>query len=343
MRLVYVASSQVAKRSGDTMAGRVHKSPNKSPNKCENQTTLGRKKIPTSVVVGGVLVVYCLAALYPVAFAPSPGPTNREEHRHDDAQMLAEASRAAGWDPTDVQQVDASFCNIPRVPMNELSRDAFRETYLERAPVILLGAPNSDNTFANLVHREYLLEHFGNHSVTLSSANRNSYDKLETPLRVYLDRQKHMRPQPLHADGASTWYHFGDNKHEEWNDVFQHYERPTKYTFGPHTSLSFGIGPAGSGVPFHTHGHVFNEVLYGKKRWWLQAPMDNLEHDDGPRFDPDASSLQWLHRVRPTYSASEVSALHECVCVPGETLYIPSFWHHATLNIGETVFMASFV
>jgi hypothetical protein len=53
-------------------------------------------------------------------------------------------------------------------------------------------------------------------------------------------------------------------------------------------SLSFGIAGSGSGVPLHRHGHVFAEVLYGRKRWFLFAP------DEEPEFDPDASTLQWF-------------------------------------------------
>lgn len=294
--------------------------------------------ISKSLVAVLILGAYLAAALYPALHTPATGPIAPTSRAR-----LTQRSEEAGWKPHDVQGVDSSDCNIPRVDMDSITRTEFSERYLDKAPVILVGTPNGGNAFAQATRREYLLERYGNHTITLSSANRNSYDKKEVPLRTYLDRTMMMSPQTLAADGASTWYHFGDNKHDQWEGVFQHYERPTEFTFGKYSSLSFGLGPAGSGVPFHTHGHVFNEVIYGKKRWWLQAPREPIADDDGPRFDPDASSLQWLERVRPTYTPSEVEALHECVCVPGETLYIPSFWHHSTLNIGETVFMAVFV
>ncbi|CUG91553.1 Hypothetical protein, putative [Bodo saltans] len=293
--------------------------------------------VVSALVVILVLLAYIVAAVYPALNAPRPGTPEGS------SSLLFTRAVEAGWKPEDIQRVDSTFCNIPRIPMSSLSRAEFQDRYLEKAPVILVGTPNSDNTFAKMTQRQYLLDHFGNHSITLSSANRNSYDKKEVAVHHYLDRRRMMKPQTLHTDGASTWYHFGDNKHDQWEDVFQHYTRPTEYTFGQYSSLSFGLGPAGSGVPFHTHGHVFNEVIYGKKRWWLQAPVFPLVDDIGPRFDPDASSLQWLEYVRPTYSPAETDALHECVCAPGETLYIPSFWHHSTLNIGETVFMAVFV
>lgn len=255
--------------------------------------------------------------------------------------FAAREVKSGGWDVTDVQGIDSTFCNIPRVQAKSVTREAFANQYLERYPVILQGATDT-SIFRRVVEKELLLSKYGNYSVILSSANKNSYDKRTVPLREYLGNS-YMRPQQLNASGASSWYLFGDNRHEEWKEAFDAYEKPNRYVFGKYASLSFGIGPAGSGVPFHTHGHVFNEVMYGKKRWWLQAPKDRGSNADGPRFDPDASSLQWLTNVRPTYTSDEERELLECVCAPGDLLYIPSFWHHATLNIGETVFMATFV
>lgn len=243
------------------------------------------------------------------------------------------------WNPTDSYEASTPYCNIPRVSAASLSREAFAAKYLEKEPVIIVGATNIE-PFTRATSKFSLLAKYGNYSVILSSANKNSYAKKEVLFREYVDA---MRTQPLDASGASSWYLFGDNKHKEWNAVFSLYELPQRYMYGPYSSLSFGIGPDGSGVPFHTHGHVFNEVFYGRKRWWLQAPDKKVSDDEGPRFDPNNSSIQWLTYLRPTYTTAEAQRLLECVCHPGEMIYIPSFWHHATLNIGETVFMANFV
>ena len=49
------------------------------------------------------------------------------------------------------------------------------------------------------------------------------------------------------------------------------YQRPPFFNCSSDAvgALSFGFGGSGSGVPFHTHGPVFAEVLYGAKvrRW----------------------------------------------------------------------------
>eukprot|EP00744_Colponema_vietnamica_P025346 GILI01037217.1.p1 GENE.GILI01037217.1~~GILI01037217.1.p1 ORF type:complete len:200 (+),score=43.33 GILI01037217.1:371-970(+) len=113
------------------------------------------------------------------------------------------------------------------------------------------------------------------------------------------------KPQTLEAKGNETWYHFGDNKHDEWKAVFDLYEQPKKYIYGPYASLSFGLGSSGSGVPFHTHGHVLAEVFTGQKRWWLAPP----KHE--PLFGPDATSLSWLNEVYPFMMSSEDSDASE--------------------------------
>jgi hypothetical protein len=74
-----------------------------------------------------------------------------------------------------------------------------------------------------------------------------------------------MAPQEVNVSADSTLYHFGDNRFEDWGDFFEHYVRPPLLDSVNRGSLSFGLGGSGSGVPFHTHGAVFAEVLHGKK------------------------------------------------------------------------------
>ena len=84
----------------------------------------------------------------------------------------------------------------------------------------------------------------------------------------------------------------------------------------------------------HTHGAVFAEVLYGRKRWFLSAP------DDKPRFNGSETMLHWYrHRV----AEQEPQRIFDGVCGRGDLIYLPSHFYHATLNIGQTVFMSVFV
>lgn len=128
---------------------------------------------------------------------------------------------------------------------------------------------------------------------------------------------------------------FGDTHGPDWDAFLRHFAVP-RLPYSETSALSFGLGKRLSGVPMHTHGAVYADLQHGRKRWFMYPPGTQVE------FDPNASQLQWLNAVYPTLP-SERAPL-ECTCLPGETLYIPSQWWHATLNLDPwTVFVSSFI
>lgn len=167
----------------------------------------------------------------------------------------------------------------------------------------------------------------------LSTANTFSYEKFKRPLRTYIN--DHMSPHEETIEAESVLYHFGDNRYDEWPGFYDEYVRPPLQHARLNGSLSFGLAGTGSGVPFHTHGAVFAEVLHGQKRWFLYPP------GPPPTFDPSRTTLYWLKHVYPGLPEDKKPV--ECVLRPGEIIYLPSHWWHATLNIGDTVFMSTFV
>lgn len=69
------------------------------------------------------------------------------------------------------------------------------------------------------------------------------------------------QPQTLELNGANTFYHFGDNDYVQFKQLFDEYHIPFELPGTP----SWGLAAGSTGVPFHTHGAVFAEVIYGKK------------------------------------------------------------------------------
>ncbi|TNN38799.1 JmjC domain-containing protein 8 [Liparis tanakae] len=102
----------------------------------------------------------------------------------------------------------------------------------------------------------------------------------------------------------------------------------------PQSSDVLGSGP-GSGVPFHWHGPGFSEVIYGRKRWFLYPP-----HQE-PHFHPNRTTLSWVTETYPLLPEAEAPL--ECTISPGEVLYFPDRWWHATLNLETSVFISTFL
>jgi hypothetical protein len=132
-----------------------------------------------------------------------------------------------------------------------------------------------------------------------------------------------------------TFYMFGDLTMSEWQSLLERYELPPFGVSSERLALSFGIGAHQSGVQWHVHGQVWAETIYGAKRWFLLPPHQP------PTFDPDRSSLQWL--VDEFATSPLRDSIVRCTLSDGELLWIPDQWWHLTLNIGETVFISSFV
>jgi len=111
----------------------------------------------------------------------------------------------------------------------------------------------------------------------------------------------------------------------------------------------------------------------GRKRWFLSRP------ELKPDYDPDQTSIRWLTLTKDKGSPSSTGSnagtgtgtgtgagagaggdargqgskgaagagggvdLYDCTLGPGEVLYIGHTWWHSTLNIGQTIFISTFL
>jgi len=237
-----------------------------------------------------------------------------------------------GWEtyPLDIP-AQPGPCNIP-IRDNTLTQEEFLNTYAYSQPVIIRDGTNND-LFRALTEKEELLSTYGIFVVRLSSANSFSYEKRDISFAEYC--RNHLTPQNRNTLGNETFYMFGDNDHEEWKDLLQEYKQPIYTLPRHHPALSFGVAGPGSGVPFHFHGPGFAEAVHGRKRWFLTRP------DERPEFHPNKTTLQWLFEDYPTVK-QEVE-LFECTIRPGEAIYFPDKWWHATLNLDTAVFISTFL
>ncbi|XP_048847642.1 jmjC domain-containing protein 8 isoform X1 [Brienomyrus brachyistius] len=247
-----------------------------------------------------------------------------------------------GWcSHADSSLTDEGPCTID-IWDTSLTYKQFIQGYAYTKPVIIRGL--SDNTeFRLMCSKDHLLREFGERRVRLSTANTFSYHKawsdvlppftVDVPFQEFVEYL--LKPQSLSALGSETLYFFGDNNFTEWHSLFEKYHSPS-YVL-PHTrgAYSFGIAGPGTGVPFHWHGPGYSEVIHGRKRWFLYPP----NHE--PKFHPNRTTLSWVTETYPTLTATQRPL--ECTIRPGEVLYFPDLWWHATLNLDTSVFISTFL
>jgi len=240
----------------------------------------------------------------------------------------------AEWAPYDHNASVSLYshkCNIER--RAQLSVSDFVSTYKNtRTPVIILRDPSTNAVFQQMCQQDYLLQFYPNVTVTLSTANTFSYKKKKVKLGKYINEM--VGDQRESVNGVKTFILFGDTDISDLSSLLTKYVQP-QYFGAIEPSLSWGIAGSGTGVPFHRHGAVFNEVIHGYKRWFLYPP------DIEPQFDGTQTTLHWLKTLYPVQALNPI--MQECVLGPNEVLYVPENWWHATLNVGQTVNIATFV
>lgn len=100
------------------------------------------------------------------------------------------------------------------------------------------------------------------------------------------------------------------------------------------SSRVLSVGYADSGLPLHTHGDAYLGLLSGQKDWFLYPPGHGPPPELQKEWNPFESSKSWVKRLEAfTVTGIEQSAsLLRCTQRPGEVVYVPSGWSHATFN-----------
>ncbi|KAL7581201.1 hypothetical protein ACA910_005986 [Epithemia clementina (nom. ined.)] len=237
------------------------------------------------------------------------------------------------WDPAQNHP-----CNIRRLSLGDeddaddkLSTFFFPEGRvppLFPEPLILVPSKASTRNadFRKRTAYDQILDQFPhNFTVTLSSSNALSEHRRETTLRQYIHKTVSMAVTTPDQNSSENWYLFGHTYSEEWQALTRHYELPPCQTCREDLcALSFGIGNRGSGVQWHVHGPGFSEALHGRKHWLLYPPEQKPE-----KFHKDQSSRQWMEFVYPQVDPKPF----ECTLNPGDLIYFPDEWWHATINL----------
>ena len=242
------------------------------------------------------------------------------------------------------------LCNIER--RGVLTAQEFAREYLDEGKPVILQGPGhwQPGAAAERWTRHGLLRHYGqrlvevlpssqivphqrwgsdglemNFSMTLreyvaattGAGSESGQGAADDPLYLFSAQQglagiaPDLRPPPLFAAGSALMEAF------EWNHTAQ-----TEHAI-------FFVGPTHSSTWFHQHHDAYNALVFGRKRWFLLPP-------DAIYGTYTASVLGWLERDRAGLPVAPL----ECIQQAGEVLFVPAGWHHATLNLADSVGLA---
>ena len=97
-------------------------------------------------------------------------------------------------------------------------------------------------------------------------------------------------------------------------------------------ALVLSVAAAGSGLPRHTHGPAWLALAAGAKFWVLRPPAatEGVRAGEPWASDPRPPSF-WLAHLAA--GQAPPAGVQWCVQHPRDVLFLPAYWHHATLNL----------
>mmetsp|Transcript_28074 Transcript_28074/g.38452 ORF Transcript_28074/g.38452 Transcript_28074/m.38452 type:complete len:531 (-) Transcript_28074:264-1856(-) len=240
-----------------------------------------------------------------------------------------------------------SRCDFERVPVRKMTPALFRRRYYLRSPVIIEQGTKNWPATQNW-RLSTLLERYGELMVKVGESPKilhNEGDGVKSMrLRDFLRLQRlHTTLNETEFDPDQLLYVFDrdaafrsfDQDHFLLNDI--EWPRWLDGIVSPHSySFYFILGENRSGVPWHLHSDGFNALIYGRKHW-----MFYMSRNVTPPGYPSAGNKghdAWLRDTLPTITP-ETRPL-QCVQQPGDILYVPEGWYHATYSMGDVVGMA---
>ena len=214
-------------------------------------------------------------------------------------------------------------CELPQIDAREVSVEEFRARHQERrASLILNGTPQWAAAMSSWTAENVSAQH-GDLVVALQDpellVKRGSFAPV-IARRVLSEYIENLDKEPVPV----FW--------NRWMDVT---ERLVGDLGGgaaggalaglPTRSLRFNhifsLGGAGTGVGFHAHSENWLGQVAGRKAWFVAPP-------DASRPSEKRHGCEWL-----LGAAAKEPHVQTCVVEPGQAIYVPTAWHHATCNL----------
>ena len=236
-------------------------------------------------------------------------------------------------------ELEAEWLEVSTVPeetSGELSvRDFVAKYEAPNVPVVIRGAAK-DWRATQTWTRESLVEKFGDVDFVVGGYDMKlddffTLDACEDDVPLYL---------------------FDPNFGEKVPELVSDYDVPEYFAKDDLFSLMGAdrphyrwliVGAARSGSSFHKDPNAtsaWNAVITGRKKWVMFPPHVNPPgvhpSEDGAHVAAPLSLVEWFSNFYQYAYDGDVKPL-ECICEPGDILFVPSGWWHMALNLEECV------
>jgi hypothetical protein len=223
-------------------------------------------------------------------------------------------------------------CDIVR--LKSLSQTEFESDYYLKKP-FMLSTDLGDH--AKAFSRPEMIKNYGNRTV-LTGISRDIITLAGTGYHP-MDLSDYVGGIMAQGKdyGGDTLYLFDRGEFfKEATGLKSHIElSSTPFRLDDEDALYIAIGNAYSGTQFHHHADGWNLQIFGKKHWMMYPPSQMP-----PIHYPSiyVGIRRWFDHFLPQLEESEKPIV--CTAGPGDVIYIPDGWYHATVNLGESVGVA---
>ncbi|XP_037778337.1 2-oxoglutarate and iron-dependent oxygenase JMJD4-like [Penaeus monodon] len=262
-------------------------------------------------------------------------------------------------DPINHDDPQEPLASFPRIS-EPLSYDEFFREFLEKNRPCVFSSSFTQEWLAredwvtpsNTPNVEFLRNHFGDGEVPVADCDQKHYDSQEKKtykLRDYIDYWHSLRDPCLGKKSClylKDWHFVRDFPAYKAYSTLQYFASDWLNEFWHvrsdiHDDYQFVyMGPKGSWTPFHAdvfRSYSWSANVCGRKRWVFYPPGEDqfLRDPFGtPVYDVDSPDLK---DIRKYPNAASAKGRIEVIQEQGETIFVPSCWHHQVWNLEDTI------
>ena len=175
-------------------------------------------------------------------------------------------SETGGWDDSEAKEWSTDRIDIETVNYDKIDAKTLMKNYISiQKPVLIKNAIKQLPYLKTIFEKQNFESYFGN---TIVSSGEIPYSSTYN--------KKENRGEFLKLKRALNSYVFcGIDKHRDAKlmSEFDKFEL-TKKLFNDNWQLY--AGPKETGAPLHIHTNAWNLLVYGKKRWIINPPLDGI-------------------------------------------------------------------